>query len=280
MVTLESRQDAIDARIDEHLSGLEPPALADSVRHAALAGGKRVRPTVTLYMCEALGGTTEEAMEYAVGIELVHAASLVVDDIIDRSNRRRDTASAWATYGHGGALTASDGLIGEAFSLFSSDTTATQIVASAMGSLGAGEATELVAPPETREGYEELATRKTGALFRAAAELGAHGADAREDSVALAGEYGERVGVAFQIRDDVLDETSTASTLGKPTGRDEAMDRPSVIRATDLSPEDATTLAERHADSAIHALESLDVVDDEAGTYLESLARYTVERDR
>jgi len=154
------------------LDAVEPGELADQVRHVTLAGGKRVRPTVTVLVCEALGGEPTDATDYAVGIELVHNASLVIDDIIDESDVRRGTPSAWAEYGHGPAIIASDGLLGEAFGLFSADERAMQAVSEAMVELGEGEATELVAQPASEAEYMELARRKTGALFRAAAELG------------------------------------------------------------------------------------------------------------
>jgi len=85
----------------------------------------------------------------------------------------------------------------------------------------------------------ELARRKTGALFRAAAELGAIAADADAYTVEVFGTYAERVGVAFQIRDDVLDATADSEKLGKPAGQDAEMERPSFVEVTDLSPEEA-----------------------------------------
>jgi geranylgeranyl diphosphate synthase type I len=235
---------------------------------------------VTVLACETAGGTAEDAVDYGVGIELVHNASLVVDDIIDRSDLRRGTPAAWTEYGHGPAIVASDGLLGEAFALFSQDPQATQVVAEAMVELGEGEATELAAMPTNEAEYMELARRKTGALFRAAAELGAVAADADPYTVEKLGEYAERVGVAFQIRDDVLDETADAEDLGKPTGHDAAMDRPSVVQVTDLSPEEATARAEAESEAALDALATVDADDSEAGQYLRDLARFVVVRER
>lgn len=270
----------IDERLTELLDDVEPPALEEEVRHAVLSGGKRVRPTITLYTSEALGGTADDALDYAAGVELVHAASLVVDDIVDRSDRRRDDQSVWKRFGHDSALTASDGLLGEAFALFIEEPQATQTVAEAMIELGAGEATELVAQPDSREGYEQLASRKTGALFRAAAELGALAAEASQSEVGAVGDYAERVGVAFQIRDDVLDATADAETLGKPTGQDAAMDRPSIVATTDLSPEGANDLARQESERALDALAAIDIEDEDAGNYLRELARYAATRER
>jgi len=280
MEFLERRKGLVDDRLRDVLAAVEPPALRDQVEHVSLSGGKRVRPVVTVLACETAGGTAEDAVDYGVGIELVHNASLVVDDIIDRSDLRRGTPAAWTEYGHGPAIVASDGLLGEAFALFSQDPQATQVVAEAMVELGEGEATELAAMPTNEDEYMELARRKTGALFRAAAELGAVAADADPYTVEKLGEYAERVGVAFQIRDDVLDETADAEDLGKPTGHDAAMERPSVVQVTDLTPEEATARAEAESEAALEALAAVDADDSEAGQYLRDLARFVVVRER
>ncbi|WP_226004444.1 polyprenyl synthetase family protein [Natrinema salinisoli] len=280
MELLERRRALIEERLVEVVDGVEPETLSEEVRHVALSGGKRVRPMITLLACETVGGRAEDAVEFGVGIELVHAASLVVDDIIDRSELRRGTTSAWAEFGHGPAIITSDGLLGEAFALFSADPNATRVVAEAMVELGIGEATELSAEPTNEEEYMTLARRKTGALFRAAAELGAIAADSDPVTVEALGEYAERVGVAFQIRDDVLDAVADPEELGKPTGNDAALERPSVVQVTDLTPEEANASARREADRAIDALDRVDVADPEARDYLLELAEFVVERER
>jgi geranylgeranyl diphosphate synthase type I len=279
MEYVEARQDRIGARLEEVVAGVEPAELSEELAHVALAGGKRVRPTLTLLVCEALGGDESVALDYAVGVELVHNASLVVDDIIDRSELRRGTPSAWAAFGHGDAIVASDGLLGEAFALFSRDPRAMESVTDALVELGEGEALELVDRPETEAEYMELARRKTGALFRAAAELGAIAADADGHTVETIGEYAERVGVAFQIRDDVLDATMNESALGKPAGQDEAMDRPSVVRVTGKSVAEVDAMADRESKKARRALDSLDLAASEQRAYLEELAAFVVERE-
>lgn len=314
MEYLERRRDQVEERLVDVLDGVEPEELADQVRHVTLAGGKRVRPTVTVLVCEALGGdpadaagdrsgepsvagapedtdrhgsssprslsVPEDAVDYAVGIELVHNASLVIDDIIDESDVRRGTPSAWAEYGHGPAIIASDGLLGEAFGLFSADGRAMQAVSEAMVELGEGEATELVSQPTSEEEYMELARRKTGALFRAAAELGAIAADADAYTVEAFGTYAERVGVAFQIRDDVLDATSDAEQLGKPAGQDAEMERPSFVEVTGLAPEKANERARAESDAALESLSTVDPPDSEATEYLQDLAEFVVVRER
>jgi geranylgeranyl diphosphate synthase type I len=280
MEYLERRVAMVNDRLEEVIDHTDPEELSDQLRHVALAGGKRVRPAVTILACEAVGGEPEDAVDFAVGIELVHNASLVVDDIIDRSDVRRGTPSAWAEYGYGPAIIASDGLLGEAFALFSANEQAMQVVSEAMVELGEGEATELAARPSNEREYMELARRKTGALFRAAAELGAIAAGADAFTVEAFGDYAERVGVAFQIRDDVLDATADADDLGKPAGQDEVMDRPSVVQVTELTPDEANARARRESDEALSALETATVVDTEARDYLRDLAEFVVVRER
>jgi len=282
MDILGQRKALIEERLEAVVADVEPAELSEEVAHVALSGGKRVRPVVTLLACEAAGGDAESdtALDFAVGIELVHNASLVIDDIIDRSEVRRGTPAAWSEYGHGPAIVASDGLLGEAFALFSADPRAMQVVSEAMVELGEGEATELVAKPTDEAEYMELARRKTGALFRAAAELGAVAAGADAFTVEAFGQYAERVGVAFQIRDDVLDATADAEDLGKPTGHDAAMDRPSVVQVTDLSPEEANARAREEANDALDALATVDTEESDAREYLRDLAEFVVVRER
>jgi len=280
MEYLDRRRDRIETRLEAVLDGTEPGELRERVRHVALSGGKRVRPTITVLVCEALEGDIDAAVEFAVGVELVHNASLVIDDIIDESELRRGSPSAWTAFGYGPAIVASDGLLGEAFALFSADERAMQAVSEAMVQLGEGEATELVNRPVSEAEYMELARRKTGALFRAAAELGAIAADADAYTVEAFGQYAERVGVAFQMRDDVLDATADADQLGKPTGHDAEMDRPSIVEVTDLSPGEANRRARDESDAALDALEATSTDDSEAIGYLQNLAEFVVERER
>ena len=280
MEYLESRRGRVEERLEEVLDAIEPAGLHEQVRHVALAGGKRVRPTVTVLVCEALGGDSETAIDFAVGVELVHNASLVIDDIIDEADIRRGKPAAWTAFGHGPAIIASDGLLGEAFALFSADGRAMQAVSEAMVQLGEGEASELVARPVDEGEYLDLARRKTGALFRAAAELGAIAADADAYTVEAFGQYAERVGVAFQMRDDVLDATADADQLGKPTGQDAAVGRPSLVEVTDLTPAEVNERASEKSDAALAALEAIDVENPEAAGYLRDLAEFVVVRER
>jgi len=280
MEYLDRRVGLVNDRLEALVEAVEPPELAAELDHVALSGGKRVRPAVTVLTCEAVGGTPGDAVDFAVGIELVHNASLVIDDIIDRSEVRRGTPSAWAAFGYGPAIIASDGLLGEAFALFSENERAMRIVAEAMVELGEGEATELVARPGNEAEYMELARRKTGVLFRAAAELGAVAGGADAFTVEALSDYAERVGIAFQIRDDVLDATADAAELGKPTGQDAEMDRPSLVQVTELSPDEANARAQRESDRALAALSTAETEEVDAVEYLQDLAEFVVVRER
>jgi geranylgeranyl diphosphate synthase type I len=291
MEYLERRRALVESRLEAVLGATEPDAMTERLEHVSLSGGKRVRPMVTLLSFEAAGGelagkngrgssASANAIDFAVGIELVHNASLVVDDIIDESELRRGVESTWAAFGHGPAVATSDGLLGEAFSLFDDDDRAMRAVAEAMVELGEGEATELVAQPESEAEYVELARRKTGALFRAAAELGAIAADADTYTIESFGNYAERVGIAFQIRDDVLDATADAEALGKPTGQDEAMERPSLVQITEMTPEEVNDRARSESDAALSSLSAADPGDSTAVEYLRDLAEFVVVRER
>ncbi|MFC7325854.1 polyprenyl synthetase family protein [Halorubrum rutilum] len=280
MEYLERRVALVEDRLEAVIDEVEPEELSDEVGHVVLAGGKRVRPAVTILACEAFDGDPDDAVDFAAGIEFVHNASLVIDDIIDRSAVRRGTPSAWAEFGYGPAIVASDGLLGEAFGLFSAEPRAMRTVAEAMVELGEGEATELADRPTTEAEYMELARRKTGALFRAAAELGAVAGGADPDAIDSFGEYAERVGVAFQMRDDVLDATADAGDLGKPTGQDAEMDRPSVVQVTSLSPAEIDERAREQSELALSALDDADPPETEAIEYLRDLAEFVVVRER
>ncbi|OYR55647.1 polyprenyl synthetase family protein [Halorubrum halodurans] len=280
MEYLERRVALVESRLEAVIDRVEPEELSDELAHVVLAGGKRVRPAVTILACEAFDGDPDDAVDFAAGIEFVHNASLVIDDVIDRSEVRRGTPSAWAEFGYGPAMITSDGLLGEAFALFSTDDRAMRTVAEAMVELGEGEATELADRPTTEAEYMELARRKTGALFRAAAELGAVAGGAEPAAIESFGEYAERVGVAFQMRDDVLDATADADDLGKPTGQDAEMDRPSVVQVTSLSPAEVDERAREQSDLALAALEDADPPETEAIEYLRDLAEFVVVRER
>lgn len=277
---IDHRRGVIEDHLAAAVTSIEPETLAEPMRHALLSGGKRVRPTLTVLACEAVGGDIEDSLEFAVGIELVHSASLVVDDIIDRAAMRRGTESTWSAYDHDGALIGSHGLVAEALGRFEHDPQALEVITEALVELGEGEATELVDEPVSRDDYVELARRKTGVLFRAAAEVGVLAGDGDQAAFDGLGTYAERVGVAFQIRDDVLDVVADVDTLGKPPGRDAAMERPSLLAVSDMDPEDADAFAREQSRVALEALDRVPVAEQQVESYLTELANFVVTRDR
>jgi geranylgeranyl pyrophosphate synthase len=194
------------------------PGLAATVGEEALAaGGKRLRPLLVF-----LASPAERDPPYAAGVsvELVHMATLVHDDLIDRAGYRRGHASAWARYGPGAARAAGDYLFARAFAELAAtgDEHAVEILASACLSLARGEALQRAQThdPETSvESYLERCALKTGKLFEAACVLGAGAPSAPEVA-----EFGLALGIAFQIADDILDCTGETIDTGKIAGTD------------------------------------------------------------
>jgi geranylgeranyl pyrophosphate synthase len=195
------------------------PGLAASVGAEALAaGGKRLRPLLVFLAAP----VESEEPPYAAGVavELVHMATLVHDDLIDRAGYRRGRASAWARHGPEAARAAGDYLFARAFAELAGTgkTRAVAILSDACLSLARGEALQRAQthdPETTVESYLERCALKTGKLFEAACLLGA-GADGRPDL----GEFGVALGIAFQITDDILDCTGDTLDTGKIAGTD------------------------------------------------------------
>lgn len=278
MNTSDDRRLLIENHISEIIDEISLPKLRDSIKYSTLSGGKRLRPTLTLLSCELVGGDLAKAIDFAVGIELIHTASLIVDDIIDSSPFRRKQYSSWVEFGHSDAVISSDGLIGEAFNLFSIDPLALECVSKAMADLGSGEAMELASPPQNEEQYLDLARRKTGSLFRAAAELGGIAAQSDQSTITALGDYAEAVGMAFQIRDDVLDATADPEILGKPTGQDAMLERPSLLRVAGISPLEANSRAHLQANNALRILGTIQTTNPTTLDYLSELVNFAVTR--
>jgi geranylgeranyl diphosphate synthase type II len=208
--------------------------LGEAVRYSLEAGGKRVRPMLCLLACEAVGGTATEALPGALALEYVHTYSLIHDDLpaMDDDDLRRGRPTNHKVFGEGHAILAGDALLTEAFGVLASaalDPTrraeALALLAEGAGwrGMAGGQALDLAG--ETLATYDldhlRLIHRlKTGALLRASLEIGAvlGGASPAERSALRA--YGEAIGLAFQIQDDILDATATDADLGKRAGKD------------------------------------------------------------
>ena len=242
----------------------EPPTrLHEAMRYAVLNGGKRIRAILVLATGEALRADPERLEPPACAVELIHAYSLVHDDLpsMDNDDLRRGVPTCHRTFGEATALLAGDALQALAFETLARTPShdAGEMVrelARASGSRGmaGGQAVDLESAGSTltREQLEWMHLHKTGALIRASVRLGALGAEARESGVLVRlDEYARCIGLAFQIRDDVLDVESETATLGKKQGADAALDKPTypAILGLEASKAHARALHERASET-------------------------------
>ena len=207
---LEEYLDAIEERLARSVAS-HPGQVASVGNEALAAGGKRLRPLL-VFLSTPPG--REPSLAAGVAVELVHMATLVHDDLIDRAHFRRGKAAAWSVYGADAARATGDYLFARAFAELSAtgDVEAVQVLADSTLALARGEAlqrTQTNDPSTTVEAYIERCALKTGALFEAACRLGGG-----------SGQYGIALGVAFQIADDVLDCSGTTIETGKIAGTD------------------------------------------------------------
>lgn len=208
--------------------------LAEAMRYSLLAGGKRIRPMLVLEFCRISGGDIQAAMPVACAVEMLHTYSLIHDDLpcMDNDELRRGRPTNHVVYGECTATLAGDALQAEAFgtilrSALSAERRArcAMHLANAVGMDGmcGGQYLDMLGEgkPLSAQELDEINSRKTGALLTAACLMGvaaAGGTDAQEEAAAR---YGAALGMAFQIRDDMLDVLSTEGELGKPIGSDE-----------------------------------------------------------
>lgn len=239
MKTLQERYDNYRQLVEDYLSGLFHTTapygrLQEAMGYSLLAGGKRVRPVLTLAFCALAGGEAEKALPLGCALELVHTYSLIHDDLpcMDDDDLRRGRPTCHKVYGETLAVLAGDALQAEAFRLMASAPGLTDkqraeavlVLAEACGGDGmvAGQVLDIQGQTADVEALRLLHGLKTGAMIRAAAELGCVAADGGEDLRRRAREYAQHLGLAFQVRDDVLDVTADQAELGKPTGSDAA----------------------------------------------------------
>ena len=223
--------------IERYLQGLfmggQPyDRLQEAMRYSLLAGGKRVTSVLTLAFCEALGGQRQSALPLACALELVHTYSLIHDDLpcMDDDELRRGQPTCHTVYGEATAVLAGDALQAEAFRLMaqapelSGEQRADAVLelARACGGDGmvAGQLMDVEQIVTNEEELRLMCGLKTGAMIQAAAVLGCVAADASGETRERARAYGRHIGLAFQIRDDMLDVTASETELGKPVGSD------------------------------------------------------------
>ncbi|WP_424359592.1 polyprenyl synthetase family protein [Methanocella sp. MCL-LM] len=231
---LESRAALIDKEMGLLSFVIEPPELAEVVRYALCQKGKKVRASLLTISCEAVGGNIAQALVPAAVMEMIHNTSLVMDDVIDAAETRRGRSTINHRWGNNMALIACDALLAltirQASKSSSKMTNAIiECAANSMLSLAEGEALELVGKDYTLKDYYKIAERKTASLFSASAEIGALVGGGTDREIKALGQYGTSIGIAFQIRDDILDVTASTDSLGKPTLIDLKMDRPTMI---------------------------------------------------
>ncbi|WP_435607358.1 (2E,6E)-farnesyl diphosphate synthase [Pseudomonas knackmussii] len=283
------------ARVDAALDALfvaprpELTRIYQAMRYSVVNGGKRVRPLLAYAACEALGGDIAHADGAACAVELIHAYSLVHDDLpaMDDDDLRRGQPTTHIAFDEACAILAGDGLQALAFEVLGDavrnpqdvDTRLAMVtaLARAAGSAGmvGGQAIDLesVGRKIDQAALENMHRHKTGALIEASVRLGAL-ASGNADTTRLdaLSRYAKAIGLAFQVQDDILDVESDTATLGKTQGKDEANDKPTYPALLGLDAAKAYALALR--DQALAALDGFDA----NAEPLRQLARYIVER--
>ncbi len=227
---------------------LAPAGLGDAMRYSVLDGGKRLRPLLVLAANEAVAGNREAALRAACAVELIHAYSLVHDDMpcMDNDVLRRGKPTVHVKFGEAFALLAGDALQALAFELLTVDDDSVDAVtqarlcrmlarAAGFEGMAGGQAIDLasVGKPLDSDQLHEMHRLKTGALLRSSVLMGAAcgnlpSASQAKVTAALA-DYGAAIGLAFQVVDDVLDVTADSATLGKTAGKDAAQDKPTFV---------------------------------------------------
>ena len=278
-----------EAALERSLGGRDDDVtrLLEAMRYSVLGGGKRLRPVLVYLTGDALGAQPASLDAPAAAVELIHAYSLVHDDLpaMDDDDLRRGRPSCHRAFDEGTAVLAGDALQALAFAVLgraegleaAARLEMLLVLADAIGTAGmaGGQAMDLAAEGRAlmADELERMHRRKTGALIRASVELGAIAAGLvqREARTALV-RYGEELGLAFQIQDDILDVTGETCVLGKRAGADAALNKPTYPSILGL--ERSRELAGLHCQRAIDALAGLGP----AAAPLAALARYVVER--
>ncbi|MFI7866878.1 polyprenyl synthetase family protein [Ectopseudomonas khazarica] len=284
-------QSRVDAALDELFLAPrdELERLYQAMRYSVMNGGKRVRPLLVYAACEALQGDIERADGAACAVELIHAYSLVHDDLpaMDDDDLRRGQPTTHKAFDEATAILAGDGLQSLAFEVLADrrrnpqDPEVRLQMLSALGGAAGpagmvgGQAIDLgsVGQKLDREALETMHRHKTGALIEASVLLGALSSGKADDlSLKALLQYARAIGLAFQVQDDILDVESDTATLGKTQGKDEAHDKPTYPALLGLDA--AKDYALELRDQALHVLRAFG----NSAEPLRELARYIVER--
>jgi geranylgeranyl diphosphate synthase type II len=238
--------------------------LFDSMDYSLLAGGKRLRSMLLLEFCHMVGGDWKKALPFAAAIEMIHTYSLIHDDLpcMDNDDFRRGKPTNHKVYGETMAILAGDALLTDAFTVASSASLpaesvlqAIQVLSECAGSLGmvGGQVLDIQSEDRllTEQEVLDIQTRKTGALIRAACAMGAIAGGATPEQYDAACQYAAGLGLAFQIRDDMLDVIGSAEELGKSIGTDQ--DKNTFVRLYGL--QQCEELVKKYTDYAVSALQ-------------------------
>ena len=288
----------VEQALDEWMPAQAPAGLGEVMRYAVQGGGKRLRPLLALAACEAVEGAPQAALRAACAVELIHAYSLVHDDMpcMDNDVLRRGKPTVHVRFGQAQALLAGDALQALAFEILTPEPSAAasadmpaamqaalcRLLARAAGADGmaGGQAIDLasVGLPLTEPELRAMHRRKTGALLLASVRMGAACAAHPLPAAALQAldAYGHALGLAFQVVDDVLDVTADSALLGKTAGKDAAAGKPTYVSLLGL--EAARQLAAdllAQAENALNALQASGLAHTQP---LHALARQVVQR--
>lgn len=260
--------------IEQALSGYmaycgAPEQLREAMEYSLKAGGKRLRPVLTLYTCNMLGGDVQRALPFACALEMIHTYSLIHDDLpcMDDDDFRRGRPSNHKVFGEANAVLAGDGLLSYAFHIMieaiKSDLTENAVNAARAVSVGAGvsgmvagQVIDLASEAAENPGIDELKfiqANKTAAMIKAALLAGAYIAGASEAQLDALGRYGESYGALFQMTDDILDVEGDFEGMGKTLGKDEAENKLTYISLYGM--DKAKELARATAQQAVDAIE-------------------------
>jgi len=243
--------EAVEAALEAWVPRDAPAGLGEAMRYAVLDGGKRLRPLLVLAAAKAVQGSREAAMRAACAVELIHAYSLVHDDLpcMDNDVLRRGKPTVHVQFGVAEAMLAGDAMQALAFEILTPAAEAVApalqarlcaLLARAAGGAGmaGGQAIDLasVGLHLDEQGLSDMHRRKTGALLQASVLMGAACGETTPAAWQALSEYGEAIGLAFQVVDDILDVTQASETLGKTAGKDLDNNKPTYVSVLGLEP--------------------------------------------
>lgn len=285
---LKEKKQQIDRALEERLPGpaVRPAVIHEAMRYSVLAGGKRIRPILCLASTEAVGGSPDKALLPALAIEVLHTYTLIHDDLpaLDNDSLRRGKPTAHVKFGEANAILAGDALLTLAFEWMAqceaprphSPNAYALELAVAAGSRGVigGQCEDMAGEGKQPKPalVDFIHLNKTAKLIRAATRIGAMAGGAAPAQVDALGLYGEKLGMAFQVADDVLNETSTPAQLGKAAGSDRKRGKMTYVTVFGL--DEAREKAKHLVEQAIRALPSLPG----GSACLEELARFMTTR--